>query len=71
MAKAFEEEVVIIDVAPDGKTTIEVQGVVGPGCTALSKPFEERLGVVTDRSHKPEYNLKEKQVNRQQQKRTQ
>ena len=70
MAK-HNEETVIIDVAPDGTTIIEVEGVVGPGCEALSRPFEERLGFVNDRSHKPEYNQTEKQTQRQQQKRKQ
>jgi hypothetical protein len=35
---------IIIDVAPDGQVKVEVKGVKGRGCKALTKDYEESLG---------------------------
>lgn len=37
-------EEIIIDVAPNGEVKLEVKGVKGRGCKALTKEFEESLG---------------------------
>lgn len=42
-------------VGPDGETKIEVHGVVGSSCEALSHPFEQALGIVTQNTRKPEF----------------
>lgn len=44
-----------IQIAPDGKVTIEGKGFVGKACDEKMKAFEEQLGVVTDRKNSPEY----------------
>ena len=38
-----------------GTVTEEVMGVVGNDCENLTKRIEERLGVVENVQHKPEY----------------
>ena len=35
------------------ETTVEAVGYNGQGCTEATKPFEEALGMVTDRTKKP------------------
>ena len=42
-------------VAADGTVTVEAKGVVGPGCTELTKALEEALGTVESRSCKVEF----------------
>lgn len=38
-----------------GKTKIEAEGFNGTGCTTATQPFEDALGVVSDREFKPEH----------------
>jgi len=42
-------------IGPNGEIEIEVVGGDGKSCVDLTKQFEEKLGVVTDRTFKPEY----------------
>lgn len=51
------EERLVITVKPGGGTQIEVKGVKGNGCKALTKDFEEALGKVT--SDKPTAEMRE------------
>ena len=44
-----------IIVAKDGSITVEAKGVVGPGCTDLTKTMENALGDVESRECKIEY----------------
>ena len=44
-----------IQIAPDGKVSIEVVGAQGPTCTELSAFLEQALGKVEKRDFKPEY----------------
>ena len=46
---------IIFKIGKDGQTTIEVNGACGEECKDLTKPFEERLGVVEDTELKPEF----------------
>jgi len=39
----------------DGTTEMEVDGVVGPDCTAITRRLEEALGGTIDRDYKPEW----------------
>lgn len=55
MAKAE----IIIDIAPDGGTTVEVNGVKGKKCLDLTREFEQALGTVTKRVEKKEMNQRE------------
>jgi hypothetical protein len=41
----------------DGSCTIEAKGFNGSGCLDATAPFEEALGIVTDRKKKPEYHV--------------
>ena len=42
-------------IAQDGTVTEEVQGVKGTQCESLTKNIEDRLGVIENRIHTPNY----------------
>tara|TARA_B100001778_G_scaffold297542_1_gene271096 strand:- start:408 stop:632 length:225 start_codon:yes stop_codon:yes gene_type:complete len=42
-------------IAQDGTVTEEVQGAESKQCLDITLPFEEALGTVSSREHKPEY----------------
>lgn len=44
---------IIITVKSDGSTVIEASGYAGRGCLNATKPFEDSLGVITQRKPKP------------------
>jgi hypothetical protein len=48
-------EIIIEFDTKTGKTKIEAEGFNGTGCTAATQPFEDALGVVSDREFKPEH----------------
>ncbi len=49
---------VTVTIKDDGTISVDVGGVKGTGCDALTKAIEEALGNVTAKQRKPEYNLK-------------
>lgn len=49
-------ETFYIDIAENGDVRVEGEGIVGPECEALTKEIEEALGVVTQKTRKPEFN---------------
>ena len=55
------KEEITVDITPDGEVKIEVNGVVGSGCAALTKALEDSLGVTTSDEKKTEYNRREVQ----------
>jgi len=42
-------------ISSDGEVKLDVEGAVGNECEAMTKPFEEALGIVADRKHKDSY----------------
>jgi hypothetical protein len=46
---------VIIDITPDGETTVEAQGFQGAQCKDATIAFEKALGTTTRDVKKPEY----------------
>ncbi len=51
----MELQEIDVKIDPDGRVHIEVRGVKGPACLALTKPLEEALGdQVIDRQMTPE-----------------
>ena len=48
------EPTVEVEVDPQGNVTIEVSGVVGNSCHALTRDVENALGKVTEVHDKPE-----------------
>lgn len=46
---------VIITVDPTGAVKVAADGVKGTGCKALTKPYEDALGVTTGDATKPEF----------------
>lgn len=48
------EPEVTLEVDTDGHIVVEVHGVQGPACQALTKELEEALGTVTKKTLKPE-----------------
>jgi len=38
-----------ITIGRDGKSTVQPEGYVGPGCLAITQPFEKVLGLVEER----------------------
>lgn len=60
MAKKLELEITI---DPTGAVSVDVGGAVGKQCVDLTKPFEELLGTVEERTLKPEYHRTQGVVN--------
>jgi hypothetical protein len=56
---------VIVTIGPDGGIEVEADGIVGRGCEALTRPFEEALGTVTGDTKKPEWTRDAKQPQQQ------
>ncbi len=48
---------VIIDITPDGETTVEAQGFHGAQCTDATRAIERALGKTVKDVKKPEYTL--------------
>lgn len=46
---------VTVTIAPDGTTSIEVEGVKGKGCLELTRDIERALGKVTEDKKTSEY----------------
>jgi len=55
MKNSNQEEMVIVTVDTDLNVKVQVKGVKGKGCLALTKDIEESLGTVTKRELTPEY----------------
>lgn len=55
------KEEIIVQITPGGEVEIEVSGVVGSGCAALTKALEESLGVTTSDEKKAEFHRREVQ----------
>lgn len=51
-----------ITIDKDGNFNIEVLNGDGKSCQDLTRPFEEGLGVVSDKKFKPEYHNEAKQA---------
>ena len=49
------QQTIKFTIKQDGSVTEEVIGIVGNDCENLTKRVEERLGVVQNVEHKPEY----------------
>lgn len=50
----MQKEEVTVTVGTDGAVTVEVKGVKGKGCDAITKAIEEALGEVTAKSYTSE-----------------
>ena len=54
-----------------GAVEIEAQGFEGLSCLEATQPFEEALGIVQDRTYKPEAEIRHSnRINQSQQQRT-
>lgn len=51
----------------DGKIKLKVEGVSGPGCTSMTKPFEKALGTTEKSEKTPEFYQSESQETQQKQ----
>lgn len=51
----MKEEKVRVKIKEDGTVNVEVLGVKGKDCIAMTQGLEEALGVVTKRTKKQEY----------------
>lgn len=51
----MKEEKIRVKISKDGNVNLEVDGVKGEGCIALTEELEEELGIVTQRTKKREY----------------
>ena len=51
-----------ITIDKDGNFNIEVLNGHGKSCQDLTRPFEEGLGVVSDKKFKPEYHNDNQQI---------
>jgi hypothetical protein len=52
-------EEILIEIDVDGTVKVEVKGVVGTGCEALTAELLDALGEVTSDERKPEYERQE------------
>ena len=52
----MKEEKIIINIDTEGNATIEVVGVTGTKCLAMTEELENFLGIVVARETKPEMN---------------
>ncbi|MCH8148980.1 MAG: DUF2997 domain-containing protein [Planctomycetes bacterium] len=52
---------IIIDIKPDGQTTVDAQGYNGTQCKDATKAIEKALGVTTKDETKPELSQSAKQ----------
>lgn len=55
----MSEEKILITFSGEGDAQIEVQGVKGQKCLALTEDLEKALGQVKERRKKPEFHLQE------------
>lgn len=51
----MNEEKIRVKIGKDGAVNIEVIGVKGKDCVAMTEELEEALGLVTKRTEKKEY----------------
>lgn len=49
---------IVIEIAPDGATTIEAVGFTGTACEDATRALEQALGIATARTGKPEREAK-------------
>lgn len=59
------EEKIRVKIKKDGSVNLEVLGVKGKGCVAMTEELEEALGIVTDRTKKREYHERPARVTAQ------
>jgi hypothetical protein len=50
---------ILVEIDEDGTPTIEVAGITGKGCLALTKTLEDALGSVTTRTTTKDYTVRE------------
>lgn len=46
---------IIIDITPEGETTVEAHGYQGAGCKDATRAIENALGTTTGDTKKPEF----------------
>lgn len=51
----------------DGKIKLKVEGVSGPSCTAMTKPFEKALGTTEKSEKTPDFYQSEQEQQNQKQ----
>lgn len=51
----MNDQTLTVTVAPDGSSTVEVDGARGDLCLELTREIEEAIGDVKDRKKKPEF----------------
>jgi Protein of unknown function (DUF2997) len=48
-------QTIVVTIGPTGEVTVSVEGVIGPGCQALTQPLETALGVTREDTRTAEY----------------
>ncbi len=51
----MSQPTISLEISPGGEITVEVSGVDGPSCKALTMDLEKSLGKLQDTKLKPEY----------------
>jgi hypothetical protein len=52
---AKDQIIITVTESADPQITVEVEGFVGKGCTALTKGLQDAIGTTVNEEFKPEY----------------
>lgn len=64
---AKDQIVITVTESADPEITVEVEGFVGKGCTALTKGIQDAIGSTVKEDFKPEYHKVSQATNQSQQ----
>lgn len=48
-------EKIRFQISPEGEVSVNVECAVGKKCETLTRPFEEKIGIVTQKEYKDEF----------------
>ena len=51
----MKRQEITVTIDQDGRATVTVNGIDGPGCEAATEAIERALGAVRSREHTPDY----------------
>jgi hypothetical protein len=61
----MSQEMIVIEISPQGETKIEVKGCAGPSCSSLTAAIEKAVGRTVTDLKKPEFHQQSTQARKQ------